>query len=123
MGQVVMVSNYRSERSFSKLKLIKNRLRTFMCNNRLSQLTLMSIEVNILRDLNFEGILTDFAKKKARKVSLLKNLSMTSRVYFNHVVNMRNKSKFFFWLVGSLNLWSPLCHGKPCPCLNSDLLL
>jgi len=39
-----------------------------MCIDRLSHLALMSIEADILRDINFEDVVTDFAKKKARKV-------------------------------------------------------
>jgi hypothetical protein len=71
MYLVLMVSNCSAERSFSKMKLIKNRLRTLMWNDRLSHLTLMSIEADILREINFEDLVTEFAKKKARKVSLL----------------------------------------------------
>ena len=71
MYLVLMVSNCSAERSFSKMKLIKNRLRTSMCNDRLSHLALMSIEADIQRDINFEELVTEFAKKKARKVSLL----------------------------------------------------
>ena len=69
---VLMVSNCSAERSFSKMKLIKNRLRTSMSNDRLSHLALMSIESDILREINFQDLLTEFAKKKkARKVSLI----------------------------------------------------
>jgi len=68
---VLMISNCSAERSFSKMKLIKNRLRTSMCNDRLSHLALMSIEADILRQINFEDLVTEFAKKKAQKVSLL----------------------------------------------------
>ena len=68
---VLMISNCRAERSFSKMKLIKNRLRTSMCNDRLSHLSLMSIEANILREINFEDLINEFVRKKARKVSLL----------------------------------------------------
>ena len=71
MYLVLMVSNCSAERSFSKMKLIKNRLRTSMCNDRLSHLALMSIESDILREINFEDLITEFAKMKARKVSLL----------------------------------------------------
>ena len=45
-----------------------------MCNYRLSQMALISIEADTLREINFEGVVTDFAKKKAQKVSPLKNL-------------------------------------------------
>lgn len=70
MYLVLMISNCSAERSFSKLKLIKNRLRTTMCSGRLSHLSLMSIESDILRQINFEDLVTTFAKIKARKVSL-----------------------------------------------------
>ena len=68
---VLMISNCSAERSFSKIKLIKNRLRTSMCNDRLSHLSLMSIEADILREINFEDLINEFARKKTRKVSLL----------------------------------------------------
>ena len=63
-----MVANCSSERSFSTLKLIKNRLRTSMSEDRLVGLTLLSIESDILRELNFDDIIDEFANKKARKV-------------------------------------------------------
>jgi hypothetical protein len=70
MYLVLMISNCSAERSFSKMKFIKNRLRTTMCSGRLSHLALMSIESDILREINFEDLVTMFAKIKARKVSL-----------------------------------------------------
>jgi hypothetical protein len=70
MYLVLMVANSSGERSFSKLKYIKNRLRTTMAHERLSHLTLLSIEHDILRDLDFEGIISDFASRKARKVPI-----------------------------------------------------
>ena len=70
MYLVLMVSNCSAERSFSKMKLIKNRLRTSLGNERLSDLALMSIESDILRDINFEDLVNEFAKK-TRKVSLI----------------------------------------------------
>ena len=39
---MLMVSKCSAERSFSRMKLIKNRLRISMCNDRLSHLALMS---------------------------------------------------------------------------------
>ena len=71
MYLVLMVSNCSAERSFSKMKLIKNRLRTSMGNERLSHLALLSIEADILREINFNDLVTEFAKKKTRKVPLI----------------------------------------------------
>ncbi|XP_065662842.1 uncharacterized protein LOC136085461 [Hydra vulgaris] len=67
MYLVLMVSNCSGERSFSKLKLIKNRLKTNMSQNRLSYLTLMSIESDLLREINLSDILKTFVLQKTRK--------------------------------------------------------
>ena len=55
------------ERSFSKLKLVKNFLRSTMGQERLSDLAMLSIEAKIARCVDFQDIINDFAKKKARK--------------------------------------------------------
>ena len=64
----LMVTNCSGERSFSKLKYIKNRLRTIMTNERVTHLSLMSIEYDILRETDFDDLITDFAQRKGRKV-------------------------------------------------------
>ena len=64
-----MVTNYSGERSFSKLKYIKNRLHTTMTNKRVTHISLMSIEYDILRETDFDDLITDFALRKGRKVS------------------------------------------------------
>ncbi|KAK7162483.1 hypothetical protein R3I93_006713 [Phoxinus phoxinus] len=61
------VTNASGERSFSKLGLVKNRLRSRMQQDRLSHLTLMSIEHDILRDLDFKDIIRAFSSKKTRQ--------------------------------------------------------
>lgn len=61
------VSNATGERSFSKLGLIKNCLRTTMTENRLNHLTVMSIEHDLLRQMDFEDLIHDFASKKSRR--------------------------------------------------------
>lgn len=71
MYLVLMVSNCTGERSFSKMKIIKNRLRTTMKQDRLSQLSLLSIENELLRELDFNEIINEFSLKKARKVSFV----------------------------------------------------
>ena len=44
-----------------------------MCNDRLSHLRSSAeyVKSNILREVNFEDLVTEFAKMKARKLSLL----------------------------------------------------
>jgi hypothetical protein len=71
MYLVLMITNCSAERSFSKLKLIKNRLRTSMSHERLSNLALMSIEQDILREVDFTDVIDEFASRKARKVSIM----------------------------------------------------
>ena len=50
------------ERSFSKLKLIKNYL-------RLTNLAILSIEREVTDSIDFDSVISDFATQKARKVS------------------------------------------------------
>ncbi|XP_025417893.1 uncharacterized protein LOC112688756 [Sipha flava] len=64
---VTMVSNSSGERSFSKLKLIKNRLRTSMTEEKLNTLALLSIESDTLRQINYEDIISDFINTKLRR--------------------------------------------------------
>lgn len=61
------VSNASGERSFSKLGIIKHKLRTSMLEERLNNLTLMSIEHDMLGQMDFDELINDFARKKSRK--------------------------------------------------------
>ena len=63
----MMVSNCTGERSFSKLKLIKNELRSTMLQERLNCLSLMSIESDVLLTIDFDDIIKEFSRKKSRK--------------------------------------------------------
>jgi hypothetical protein len=63
----IMVSNASAERSFSKLKLVKNFLRNSIKQERLNQLSILSIENDLCRSINFEDIIEEFAAKKSRK--------------------------------------------------------
>jgi hypothetical protein len=58
-----------AERSFSKLKIIKNYLRSTMAEERLSGLANISIENSRARQLNLEDVIDKFAQMKARKVN------------------------------------------------------
>ena len=55
------------ERSFSKLKLIKNYLRSTMSNHRLTNLAILSIEREYTESLDVEEIIKDFAIRKVRR--------------------------------------------------------
>lgn len=63
----MFVTNCTGERSFSKMKIIKNYLRNTMGQERLSSLTLLSIEHEKLRELDFADVIKEFASQKARK--------------------------------------------------------
>ncbi|XP_022175277.1 uncharacterized protein LOC111037189 [Myzus persicae] len=56
-----------AERSFSKLKLIKNYLRNSTSQERLSNISVLSIERGHTDEINIKKIITDFANAKARK--------------------------------------------------------
>uniref|UniRef100_H2ZHP2 TTF-type domain-containing protein n=1 Tax=Ciona savignyi TaxID=51511 RepID=H2ZHP2_CIOSA len=60
-------SNCCGERSFSKLKRIKNEARNSMGQERLNFLSLMSIENDVVDSLSFTDLIRDFALRKARK--------------------------------------------------------
>ena len=56
-----------AERSFSKLKLIKNYLRSTMCQSRLSALALISIENVIAKQLDIKKLTKIFAVAKPKR--------------------------------------------------------
>ena len=66
----VMVSNCTGERSFSRLKRIKDALRNSMGQDRLNNLALMCIEHELTNELSFNDVLDEFAFRKARKAAL-----------------------------------------------------
>lgn len=57
------------ERSFSKLKIIKNYLRSTMAQMRLTGLATVSIESALVKKLNLKHLVSTFAEMKARKIS------------------------------------------------------
>ena len=59
-----------AERSFSKLKIIKNRLRSTMGDARLSSLGLMSLEKDIMDNLKVDDVIDRFSIKKKRRINL-----------------------------------------------------
>ena len=67
MYMSIMVSNCSGERSFSKMALIKNKLRSTMSDRRLSALELLSVENDVLGSISFKDIIEQFAAAKSRK--------------------------------------------------------
>lgn len=61
-----------AERSFSKLKLIKNYLRNSSGQDRLKNISVLNIESKRTAELNIDKIITDFANAKVRKKNFLK---------------------------------------------------
>ena len=57
-----------AERSFLKLKLIKSYLRSTMSQERLSGLAILSIEKEMLEELKYKNLISNFASQKARKI-------------------------------------------------------
>lgn len=63
----IPVTTASAERSFSKLKIIKNYLRTTMSQERLSSLSTISIERARARNIDLDDAITQFASAKSRK--------------------------------------------------------
>jgi hypothetical protein len=61
-----------AERSFSKLKLLKNYLRSTMLQQRLNGLAICSIEKDILDNINLDSVINDFAPRNARRSFFVK---------------------------------------------------
>lgn len=63
----IPVTSAAAERSFSKLKIIKNHLRNSIRQDRLRYLSLIAIENEAASNLDLSEIIDEFAKIKARK--------------------------------------------------------
>ena len=59
-----------AERSFSKLKLINNYLRSTMSQDRVISLARLSIESELAREIDFRDVIKAFAREKARRALL-----------------------------------------------------
>lgn len=64
----ILVTIALAERNLSKLKLIKSYLRSIMSQKRLNRLVILSIEKDLLGEIDYKKIISNFASKKARKV-------------------------------------------------------
>ena len=68
--QTIPISITSTERSFSKLKLIKNYLRTTTTDERLFYLMLCAIEKDRLDKINLKDLAKDWAKMNDRRIQL-----------------------------------------------------
>lgn len=64
------VSFASAESSFSKLKLVKNYLRSTLCAESLNSYAIMSIEKEIANSMSYDTVINKFASMKARKAPL-----------------------------------------------------
>ncbi|KAI8527135.1 hypothetical protein RHMOL_Rhmol12G0052200 [Rhododendron molle] len=64
----ISVSVASGERSFSKLKLIKNYLRSTMSQERLNGLAMLSIENDLVKEVDYTNLIDSFASRNARRV-------------------------------------------------------
>jgi hypothetical protein len=56
-----------AKRSFSKLKLLKNYLRSTMSQERLNGLATLCIEKGLLDEIDIDSIVTDFASRNVTR--------------------------------------------------------
>jgi hypothetical protein len=56
-----------AERSFSKLKLLKNYLRSTMTQDRLNGLAILCIQKKLLDEIDLNGIIDDFVSQNIRR--------------------------------------------------------
>lgn len=63
----LMVSSCLKKRSFSASKRIKSLLRSAMNDRKLNNLSIINIEVDILRKVDFQDVVKEFASCKCRK--------------------------------------------------------
>jgi hypothetical protein len=66
----VLVTVASAERSFSKLKLLKNYLRSTMSQERLNGLATLCIEKKLLDKVDSNTIINDFASRNVRRIFL-----------------------------------------------------
>ena len=67
----ILGTSCEGKRSFFVLKRVKNYLRSTMGQAKLSALSLLSIESELLKNLDIDDIIIDFAHKKSRKVNIV----------------------------------------------------
>ena len=64
---IIPITFASAERSVSKLKLIKSYLRSTMSQEKLSRLAILSIENEMLEELEYKNLISQFASQKQEK--------------------------------------------------------
>ena len=59
-----------SERSFSKLKIVKHSLRSTMAQDRVTDLLIISIGENLTKKVSYYNVIDIWVARKARKIHL-----------------------------------------------------
>lgn len=63
----IPVTNCSAERSFSVLRRVKNYLRSTMCDKRLNNSAILTIESEIAKRINYDDIIDSFADAQSRR--------------------------------------------------------
>ncbi|KAL2102554.1 hypothetical protein ACEWY4_001722 [Coilia grayii] len=71
LALTVPVSSCSCERSFSALRRLHTWLRSTMGQSRLNELAVLSIERELVQDINEDGIIDEFARLKSRRHTLI----------------------------------------------------
>jgi len=79
------------ERSFSKLKLIKNYLRSTTGQTRLSSLATLSIENDLMREMSFEDVICECATAKSRKMNIIYRSLFHQTLVANETINTQQQ--------------------------------
>jgi hypothetical protein len=90
----MMVSNCNGERSLSKMKIIKNRLRTTMKHGRLTYLSLLNVESDLLQEMDLRERIINFASKNHVMCLLLKYKLFNCPVPIDDQELINNKNLF-----------------------------
>lgn len=75
-------SNASGERSFSVSKRVENHLRSSIAVEKLSALSILCIEDQIVKNIKWTSLVTKFSKLKARKKPLFKDIILNVPVLF-----------------------------------------